>query len=138
MTLLLDTSAWVLAERNRAVAKRLAAETRIGALGISTMTALEVLYTSRNAEEYQSTVERMRRLPWYDLSDPRAAIEVQHRLALRGQHRTSIPDVIVAATAAEHGLRVLHYDSDYERLAEVTGIAHEWVAERGTGHASPS
>ena len=55
-------------------------------------------------------------------------------MAQRGHHRASIPDVIVAATAAEHGLTVLHYDSDYERLAEVTGAAHEWVAPRGEGH----
>lgn len=134
MTYLLDTSAWVLAGKNLVVGERFAAETRVGALGISTMTALEVLYTSRNAEEYRSILERLRRLPWYDLSDQRAAIEVQHRLALRGQHRTSLPDVIVAATAAEHGLTVLHYDSDYERLAEVTGIQQEWVAPRADGH----
>ncbi|MGR6966654.1 hypothetical protein ACU610_19520 [Geodermatophilus sp. URMC 61] len=42
--------------------------------------------------------------------------------------------MIVAATAAEHGPTVLHYDSDYERLSEVTGAAHEWVAPRGEGH----
>ena len=115
-----------------------ARETRRGSLGISTIPAMEVLYTARTADDYRGILERMRRMPWYDLTDQRAAIEVQHRLALRGQHRTSIPDVIVAATAAEHGLTVLHYDSDYERLAEVTGIDHEWVVERGTGHATPS
>lgn len=134
MNYLLDTSAWVLAERHRAVAERFAAETRVGALGVCSITALEVLYTSRNADEYRSILERLRRLSWHDLSDQRAAIEVQHRLALRGQHRTSIPDVIVTATAAEHGLTVLHYDSDYERLAAITGIAHEWVVPRGQGH----
>ncbi len=42
----------------------------------------------------------------------------------------------VAATAAEHGLTVLHCDSDYERLAEVTGAAHEPVAPRGEVHGS--
>ena len=42
----------------------------------------------------------------------------------------------VAATAAEHGLPVLHCDSDYERLAEVTGAAHERAAPRGDGHGS--
>lgn len=135
MTYLLDTSAWVLGGRNRAVAERLAAEIRSGALGLSTITALEVLYTARNTSEYVGTLERLRRLPWFDLRDPRAAVAVQHRLAMRGQHRTSLPDVIVASTAAEHGLTVLHHDSDYERLAEVAGIRQEWVVDRGTGHA---
>ncbi|WP_158550728.1 PIN domain-containing protein [Geodermatophilus sp. TF02-6] len=134
MTYLFDKSAWVLGGRNRVVADRLAGEIRARNLGLCTVTALELLYSARNAQEYDATLEHLRRLPWYDLSDQRAAIDVQRRLALRGQHRTSLPDVIVAATAAEHRLTVLHYDSDYERLAEVTGITHEWVAPRGEGH----
>ncbi|TKJ30150.1 PIN domain-containing protein [Blastococcus sp. CCUG 61487] len=135
MSYLLDTSAWVLGGQNRTVADRLAAEIRSGALGLCTITALEVLYTARDTREYESTLDGLRRLPWYDLRDPRAAVVVQHRLARRGQHRTSLPDVVIAATAAEHGLTVLHYDSDYERLAEVSGTRHEWVAPRGGGHA---
>ena len=131
---LFDASAWVLSGINRAVADRLAAEIRRGRLGLCTVTALELLYTARNAADYDRQLDRLRRLPWYDLRDPRASLAVQQRLARRGQHRTSIPDVVVAATAAEHGLAVLHYDSDFERLAEVTGIQHEWVAPRGTGH----
>jgi predicted nucleic acid-binding protein len=74
------------------------------------------------------------KLAWLDLSDPRAAVEIQRQLAERGQHRTSIPDVIIAATAAEHDLIVLHYDSDYERLAEVSGARQEWIVERASGH----
>jgi predicted nucleic acid-binding protein len=62
------------------------------------------------------------------------AVDVQRGLAQRGWHRTSIPDVLIAATAAEHGLTVLHYDSDYERLAETTKITHEWIIPRGEGH----
>ena len=136
MTYLLDKSAWVLAASDRGVAARLAAEMRGGDLTLCTVTALEVLYSARNAAEYTRDLDRLRRLDWRDLSDARAAVAVQHRLATRGWHRTSIPDVIIAATAAEHGLTVLHYDSDYERLAEVAGINHEWVAVRGSGHPS--
>ncbi|MGR6966655.1 hypothetical protein ACU610_19525 [Geodermatophilus sp. URMC 61] len=54
MTSLLDSSAWVLGGRNRAVAERLPAATRTGDLGVSTVTALEVLYSSRNVEEYEA------------------------------------------------------------------------------------
>ena len=105
---------------------------RFGDLGVSTVTALDVLYSSRNVEEYEATLDRLRRLPWYDLSDPRAAVAVQHRLAQRGQHRTSLPDVIVATTAAEHGLTVLHHDSDFDIAAEVLEFEHRWVLPRGT------
>jgi predicted nucleic acid-binding protein len=63
----------------------------------------------------------------------RRAIQVQGKLAYRGQHRSvSIPDLIVAATAERFSLAVLHYDADYDRIAEVTGQPAEWVVPRGT------
>ena len=30
------------------------------------------------------------------------------------------------------GLVVLHYDADFELVAEITGQPHEWVVARGT------
>jgi hypothetical protein len=42
--------------------------------------------------------------------------------------------VVIAATAAEHNLVVLHYESDYERLAEAAKITHQWIVPRGSGH----
>jgi hypothetical protein len=66
----------------------------------------------------------------------RRAIGVQGELAHRGQHRSvSIPDLIVAATAERFSLVVLHYDVDYDRIAEVTGQPAEWVVPRGTADA---
>lgn len=136
LTYLLDKSAWVQAQYSGAIATRLADYMRAGAIAVCTVTALEVLYSAPNAAEYGKDHARLRGLPWHDLSDPRAAVELQQRLVSRGWHRTPIPDVIIAATAAEHSLVVLHYDDDYERLAEVAGFAHEWVIDRGTGQAS--
>ena len=43
-----------------------------------------------------------------------------------------LPDLIIAATAEEHGATVLHYDADYDRIAAVTGQPVEWVAPRGS------
>jgi len=34
-------------------------------------------------------------------------------------HRISIPDLLIACTALQHGLGVVHVDSDFERIAEV-------------------
>lgn len=136
MTYLLDNSTWAQAAHDTRVASRLADHIRGGELALCTVTALEVLYSSRNAAEYERDLARLRHLPWYDLSDARAAVELQLQLALRGWHRTPIPDVLIAATAAEHGLIVLHHDSDYERLAETAGVRHEWLPERGSGHKS--
>lgn len=138
MTYLLDKSAWVVGGRQPEAAVRLAELARTGSLGMCTMAALEVLYSVRNADEHRATLQRLTRFRWFELSDQRAALELHHALALRGWHRTSLPDVLIACIAAEHRLTVLHYDSDYERLAQVAGIEHEWVVERGTGHAPVS
>jgi predicted nucleic acid-binding protein len=65
--------------------------------------------------------------------DRPAGHEVQGLLAQRAQHRSiSIPDLLIAATAERHALTLLHYDGDYERIAELTGQAVQWVAPRGT------
>ena len=54
-------------------------------------------------------------------------------LTHRSQHRHfRLPDLIIAATAEEHGATVLHYDADYDRIAAVTGQPVEWVTARGS------
>ena len=60
------------------------------------------------------------------------AIDVQSRLARHGRHRVPIPDLIIAAVAELHELTVLHYDRDFETIAQATGQPVEWVVERGT------
>ena len=49
-------------------------------------------------------------------------------------HRVKPIDLLVAAVAEQHRAAVLHYDTDYELLAERTDLAFErvWAAERGT------
>ena len=60
------------------------------------------------------------------------ALEVQERLAEKGSHRLSLPDLVIAATAEHHDATVLHFDRDYDRIAEITGQATQWVVARGT------
>ncbi|MFD5461703.1 PIN domain-containing protein [Kitasatospora sp. NPDC127059] len=43
---------------------------------------------------------------------------VQRRMALAGQQRSaSAVDLVIAATAAHHGLTVIHNDADYRTVA---------------------
>jgi predicted nucleic acid-binding protein len=57
------------------------------------------------------------------------------QLAGRGQHRApSIADLFVASVALTNDATVLHYDKDFELIADVTGLRHEWIVPRGTGH----
>jgi predicted nucleic acid-binding protein len=50
------------------------------------------------------------------------ALEIQGELAARGQHRApSVADLLVAATAEQSDLTVLHLDKDFELIAGITG-----------------
>lgn len=61
------------------------------------------------------------------------ALEVQRDLSRGGQLRSAkIPDLLVAATAERHGVTVLHYDGDFDRIAEITGQPTEWVVPAGS------
>ncbi len=96
---------------------------------------LEVLYSTRNADEH-SRARRRRALAYRHVALSEAtfqrAIEVQGLLAQRGQHRVPIPDLIIAAAAEAAEMVVLHYDADFDRIAAVTGQPTEWVVPRGS------
>jgi predicted nucleic acid-binding protein len=96
---------------------------------------LETLFSARDLNEYEAGAERFRiAFPWVPVPErawDRAA-EVQYALARRGQHRAaSVPDLLIAATAEQHRLVVLHYDRDFETIAEITGQPAEWVVPPG-------
>ena len=95
---------------------------------------LEVLYSARSLPDYEAVRAERRAFDDIPLTpDVMArAFAVQHALARTGHHRVSIPDLIIAAAAESAYLTVLHYDSDFERIANLTGQAQEWVVPRGS------
>jgi predicted nucleic acid-binding protein len=132
---LLDTSAFTRWSHPE-VGQRLNELHAAGVLATCSVIDLEVLFSVRSGEEHRLTRER--RDITYDLvplEQPtfNRAVEVQGLLADRGSHRgASLPDLIVAAAAERAGLTVLHYDSDFDLIAGVTGQAVEWIATRGS------
>ena len=44
-----------------------------------------------------------------------------------------LPDLLIAAVAEREHVTVLHYDGNYDLIAQVTGQPVQWVAPRGTG-----
>lgn len=106
-----------------------------GAAATCSIVDLEVLYSARDHEEHERIRARRQlayeRIPLTQQIFDRA-IEVQGALAETGHHRLPIPDLLVAAAAESAGRIVLHYDADFDRIAEVTGQAVEWVVPRGT------
>jgi hypothetical protein len=71
-------------------------------------------------------------LPTHD-EDWRRALDVHAALWRGGQVRAvGFPDLLIAAVAERERITVLHYDSDYELIAHVTGQPVTWVVSRGT------
>jgi predicted nucleic acid-binding protein len=118
-----------------AVRGRLAPIIEAGEAATCSIVDLEVLFSARNHEEHERI--RRRRSLAYD-SVPmtesvfQRAIDIQAELARTGRHRVPIPDLIIAAAAEAAGLTVLHYDSDYDLIAEITRQPTEWVVQRGS------
>lgn len=117
-----------------AVGRRLRPLIEDGAVGTCAIIDLEVLYSSRNLADYEAVLRERLSLDAAPITPEvmATAIELQHELARRGQHRVPIPDLIISAAALRSNLVVLHYDADFERLASVGGAAHEWVVPQGS------
>lgn len=131
---LIDTSALARMPA-KPVRERLAPIIEAGEAATCAVVDLEVLYSARGPEEHAEI--RLRRALAYrqvSLTDEifERAIAIQGELAKRGRHRVSIPDLVIAAAAERAGLAVLHYDGDYDLIAEVTGQPAEWVVPRGS------
>jgi predicted nucleic acid-binding protein len=71
-------------------------------------------------------------LPTLD-EDWRRALNVQAELWHGGLVRAvGFSDLLVAAVAEREDVAVLHYDSDFDLIAKITGQAAQWVVPRGT------
>jgi predicted nucleic acid-binding protein len=133
LTHLVDTSVLTRlgADTVRSVVEPLAAAAQLGRAGISD---LEVGYSARNLREWESLQRALEAfsLVETDARHLKRARQVQRLLASRSQSGRKIPDLLVAAAAEDAGLVVLHYDSDFDRIAAVTGQKCEWVVPAGS------
>jgi len=106
-----------------------------GLVAISIVTELEVGFSARSARDHTDILALLGRLVPVvtPVQAEQMARDLQRRLVERGQHRAvAVPDLLVAATAQAAGLTVLHYDRDFDLIANVTGQPVEWVVEAGT------
>lgn len=132
---LADTSVYVLRGRYPQVARRFEALLVEGRLAACQVTALEYLNNAPKPKGYEVLWGALHGQRWMDVTTAAMdrALDVHRQLAARSQHRNfRIPDLIIAATAESHGATVLHYDADYERIAEVTRQPVEWIAPKGS------
>lgn len=100
------------------------------------MEDVEVGFSARSSKDYAATRKNLLDLLIPVATPVRAemrARELLRDLVARGHHRAiSVADLVVAAIADIEGLVVLHYDADFDLVAEITGQPTEWVVPRGT------
>ena len=131
-----DTSAWARAERSSTL-DGFGAALRGGQIATCAIVSLEFLHSARNGDEFDdrmSLLAQLRDVP-ISRSVTTAALRAYRDLAHRQPlfHRSvKLPDVLVAAAAADAAIGVLHYDADFDTLAEVLPFESHWIAPRGS------
>ncbi len=103
-------------------------------LGRTPISDLEVGFAARNAREWDRLASGARRFQLVDTTSEhiRRAKEVQRLLAVKHQRGRKVPDLLIAATAEAANLTILHYDTDFDLIAEVTGQSCQWIAPAGS------
>jgi len=130
-----DTSA-IARSRDDTVKEQLNRYGRLGLLATCVTVDLEVLYSARNPDEYAQIAslrsEVLTDLPLLTAIAQRAKV-VQAKLSVLSQHRSAgVVDLLTAATAEHYGAIVLHYDKDFEAIAQITGQGARWIVPAGS------
>jgi len=93
----------------------------------------DLMVSARGSADADELMQQRRALRWLSTPDDvwDVVLATQRALVDSSRHRmVKLPDLIIAAVAARYGATVLHYDSDYEAIAEVTGQPIRWLVPR--------
>jgi predicted nucleic acid-binding protein len=138
-TLLLDNSAWArLGDPGLSDvrASEIADALQAGRIATCLPFLLEAGYSARNARDHSELLDDLLALPHFHIDEEveRQAVDAQRQLVRIGHHRLPPVDLIIAALADRHGLGVLHYDGDYDLIAEKTDLRLEsvWLVPAGS------
>lgn len=132
---LADTSA--LARLHRpAVAAVLGPLIEAGLVATCGVIEFELGWATRSADEFDLVrADRADGYEWLATHDEdwHHALEVQAALWRSGRVRAvGFPDLLIAAVAEREQVTLVHYDSDYDLIAEITRQSMQWVVPRGT------
>ena len=100
------------------------------------MVEFEVLWSTRSASGFDEVrADRTAGYEWLPIEDVqwRCALDLQQQLwPTRHTRSVPLPDLLIAAVAEQHRVTVLHYDADYDRIAEMTGQPMRWIVQRSS------
>jgi predicted nucleic acid-binding protein len=132
---LADTSA-LARLRHPAVSAALSPLIEAGLVATCGVIEFEFGWATRNSAGFdQVRADRNAGYEWLATHDEdwRRALEVQAALWRGGRMRAvGFPDLLIAAVCEREHVTLLHYDSDYDLIAEITGQPVQWVVPRGT------
>ncbi|HEY4852345.1 MAG TPA: PIN domain nuclease [Streptosporangiaceae bacterium] len=132
---LADTSA-LARLRHPAVAAVLGPLIEAGLVATCGVIEFELGWATRSSAEFDELrADRDTGYEWLATLDEdwRRALDVQAALWRSGCIRAvGFPDLLIAAVAGREHVTVLHYDSDYDHIAAITGQPMQWVIPRGT------
>lgn len=129
-----DTSVWHWA-RHPAARAALQAELDRGTVATCAIIDAELIVSARSEREAIEIAEDRRALQWLPSPDEiwDDVLATQMSLVKKSQHRSvKLPDLIIAAVAHRHDATVLHYDHDYDAIAEVTKQPMQWLLPPGS------
>jgi hypothetical protein len=124
---LADTTAWIALRRGSPTAvthvRRLL---RRGVVAVCDPVTLELLRGARNVREFNALRGHLALLPECAVAPStwaRAADVLEQLAHFRGGRHRGVPptDLLIAAVAEEHDLPILHDDSHFELIGQVTG-----------------
>lgn len=134
-THLADTSALARLDRPP-VAAVLAPLIEAGLVATCGVIEFELGWATRTSAEFDRVrADRDAGYEWLATHDEdwRRALDVQARLWRSGRVRAvGFPDLLIAAVAERERVSLVHYDSDYDLIAAVTGQQMQWVVSPGT------
>lgn len=134
---LADTSAWTNHGKTDAVRTEFDAQIESGQIATCAMVRLELLRTSRDHADFvvmRDKLDGLRDVPMGDRVWRRATDVYESLSSTEPLHhrRVAIPDLLIAAAAELAEVPVLHYDRDFELIAEVTGQPVRAIAPLGS------
>jgi predicted nucleic acid-binding protein len=127
LILLVDTSAWIDYFRGRSVSHVAALEHALHAgddVCVCGLILMEVLQGIRSDVDYRKTAAYFRSLVFLPMSYPTfvRAAEIYRALRRKGVTVRRPVDCLIAATAIEHDVLLLHNDRDFDPIEKHAGL----------------
>jgi len=134
---LADTTVLILARRDERVRTWLTTAAIRNDIALCDQVVLEYLRGARNASEFEVFEEVLAAFPLLRVEPQdwdRARTLYRSLARVSGGYQQSVPiaDALIAAVAQRNDVMLVHYDEDFDRIASVTGQAHQWVVPRGS------